>query len=255
MSTLMPQRLVRRWLAPFDCFLAWTQFLEQKFEGIGVPAQKIHRTTLGLNPERFPEVAAKSVGDPIFYFFGLLTPGRGALDAVEAFALVQDQLPSAKLVIADRQHQLVRDRSYLGAKRVELGERLKALGLQDNVIIRGFVPNVLGSMREADVVVLPFRSSAGYSQPPLTVLESLALGLPVVSSNVGCISEVVPPPPHGFLVEPRSPAQLAEAMITAWRTDNDSLRLERRQHILAKFSWPRSVDLIEAEYSILANSK
>jgi glycosyltransferase involved in cell wall biosynthesis len=54
--------------------------------------------------------------------------------------------------------------------------------------------------------------SACYENFPYSVLESFALGKPVVASNIGGIPEMVRDGETGFLVEPGDPARMAERM-------------------------------------------
>jgi L-malate glycosyltransferase len=85
-------------------------------------------------------------------------------------------------------------------KRLELGpERIRLLGF------RGDVPDLLGA---SDFFVLPSRMEG----LPLSALEAMAQRLPVVTTKVGGIPEVVFDGEHGFLVPPDAPAELAAAM-------------------------------------------
>jgi len=74
-------------------------------------------------------------------------------------------------------------------------------------------------VRAARAVIMPARSDAA----GLPALDALAVGVPVVATNVGALPEVVSG--AGILVEPRDPARLAEALRTAWADDRVHGRL------------------------------
>jgi glycosyltransferase involved in cell wall biosynthesis len=94
------------------------------------------------------------------------------------------------------------------------------------------VPNVLASL---DVLVLPSYAHEGI---PQIILQSQAMGRPVVATRIGGIPEVVEDNVTGLLVEPRDAAALA-AKISALLDDpalGNCLRHAARAQIEAKYS-------------------
>ena len=85
---------------------------------------------------------------------------------------------------------------------------LRALGLGDRVRLLGERHDVPELLAAADVFVLSSRSEGA----PLSVLEAMAAGLPVVASAVGGVPELVVDGETGLLVPPGEPAALAEAL-------------------------------------------
>ena len=98
---------------------------------------------------------------------------------------------------------------------------------------------VLARMRTAAVTVVPSRSDNN----PLVVIESLALGIPVIASGVGGIVESITDGIEGFLVQPEDPVALV-AKLTALLT-NAALRQEMsinaRARFLAQFEQKRII--------------
>jgi len=84
--------------------------------------------------------------------------------------------------------------------------------LGSSVEIFGVVNNMAKLMANADVVVAPFRSTEGISDIPLIVLEAMALGKPVVASNLEGINEVISDGENGILVDLNHPEELANAI-------------------------------------------
>ncbi|HLP78292.1 MAG TPA: glycosyltransferase [Candidatus Paceibacterota bacterium] len=79
-----------------------------------------------------------------------------------------------------------------------LREQVAALGLPPSVIeFRGSLADLAPVYREADVFVM----TSEYEGTPNVLLEAMASGLPVVSTNVGGVPEIIHPGQNGFLVD------------------------------------------------------
>ncbi len=93
----------------------------------------------------------------------------------------------------------------------QLERRVRELGIGERVRLRlawvpeAEVPNLLAA---ADIVVLPYRSGSQSAVAPL----ALAAGVPVLSTRVGGLPEVVEDGVNGLLVEPGSVTDLARAL-------------------------------------------
>jgi phosphatidylinositol alpha-mannosyltransferase len=89
-----------------------------------------------------------------------------------------------------------------------------------SVEIFGVVNNMAQLMADADVVVAPFRSTEGISDIPLIVLEAMALGKPVVASNLEGIKDAISDGENGILVDINHPDELVNS-ITSLLKDQD----------------------------------
>jgi len=94
-----------------------------------------------------------------------------------------------------------------GPQREELEALVSAHGLDEWIAFRGTVADVAPELARADVFVLSSRSEG----MPMSVLEAMAAGLPVVASDVGGIRELVDAE-TGILVPPADATALAEAL-------------------------------------------
>jgi len=127
-----------------------------------------------------------------------------------------------------------------GALRGELEDLARSLGVAGNTEFLGARRDVPELMRTFDVFALSSRSEG----LPLTVLEAMASGLPVVSTDVGSIGEVVAQGKTGFLAPPNSPEQLAAALekVAAdgdWRRQAGNLG---RKIVLERYSARKMAD-------------
>jgi glycosyltransferase involved in cell wall biosynthesis len=125
-------------------------------------------------------------GDPVVLGVGRLTIQKNFPALIEAFALVSRKR-GARLVILGE-----------GPDRTSLEARVSQLGLRDRVALPGFVDNPHACMARAGVFVL----SSNFEGLPTVLVESLALGTPVVSTDCesgpreilkqGALGELVP---------------------------------------------------------------
>ena len=118
---------------------------------------------------------------------------------VELAAAMRD-VPEAELwVVGER---LASDRGD------DMAELLQQSGLDDRLRLLGYRDDVAAVLAAADIFVLP----SYFEAMPLSVIEAMLVGLPVVASEVGGIREEVVSGVTGLLVAPRQPVPLAGAL-------------------------------------------
>ena len=122
-----------------------------------------------------------------------------------------------------------------GPDRGRLEEEIEALGLGERVRLAGERRDVPELLAGADVFVLSSNSEG----MPVSVLEAMAAGLPVVASRVGGVPEQVTDGETGLLVEPGDPDELAAALA---RLNHDP-ELRRRLGAAARARAERAFDL------------
>ena len=126
---------------------------------------------------------------------GRLAEPKDALTLVRALAAVPGR-PFTALLVGD------------GPDRPSVEAEVRRLGLQDAVALAGTRDDVPELLARADVFALSSRSEGA----PLSILEAMAAGLPVVSSRVGGVPELVVDGETGLLVPPGDPAAMAVAL-------------------------------------------
>lgn len=154
-----------------------------------------------------------------------------------AAAELQQELPELRVLVAgDGPERAGLERE---ARRLDLDGTVQLLG------IRRDVPSLLDAL---DVAVL----SSDYEGSPLSVMEYMAAGKPVVSTRVGGVPELVEDGVHGLLVEPRDPDALAAAIGRLLRDPSEARRLgkqgrERQQHELSLDAMVRRIENLYEE--------
>ena len=110
---------------------------------------------------------------------------------------------------------------------VTAGNKLKSLandlGLSQSVHFLGERPDVPDLLSALDILVM-----SSYTESfPNAILEAMAMGKPVVATNVGGIPEVVEEGQTGFLVPPRDPKAIADRVLSLCRDSARRLQMGR----------------------------
>jgi glycosyltransferase involved in cell wall biosynthesis len=155
------------------------------------------------------------VGDepgPLVLFVGRLELQKDPMLLIRSIAAVQPKQPGVRLLVVGE-----------GTLRGEAEQLATELGVAHRVHWMGFqaheaLPELMNAV---DLLLLPSR----FEGMPITVLEALACGLPVVASAVGEVPSLVRHERNGWLVHDREPASFAEAI--AWVVGSARIALQR----------------------------
>lgn len=158
-----------------------------------------------------------------------MIPEKGIRDLLKAFVEVRTRIPGAML-------SLVGD----GPSRQEFEEEARLLGLGQGVVFHGWRTDAAAVMSSFDVFVLPSWSEG----TPLTVMEAMGLGVPVVATDVGGVRDLLTHMQTGLLVGPRSPEAIADAVVSLLRDPALRARLTEaaREHAYSSFGCETMID-------------
>jgi D-inositol-3-phosphate glycosyltransferase len=209
----------------------------------------------GVDLERFSpipkEEAKQRVGIPANHrnilFAGRIEPLKGVDTLLKAIALIRQRQPEVvrnvclAIIGGDPWNDDPDDEM---ARLQELREQLRVadtvtfLGAKDQDVL----PNYYAA---AEMVVMP----SHYESFGMVALEAMAMGTPVIASEVGGLAFLVRDGRNGFLVPSRDPEALAERIFTLLLDDACRTELGRqaREHALA-YDWPHITDKILGLY-------
>jgi glycosyltransferase involved in cell wall biosynthesis len=144
-----------------------------------------------------------------------LEDGKGHRYIIEAARILRERAPKIKLII-------------LGHGALELGSETMArdLGLGDLAFFLGFKEDAPRIFASLDCFVLSSEREGSRA----SIMDAMAAGLPVVATQVGGVPEVVLHDETGFLVSPRSPRALAEAVYSVYKDPDLARRFGERGH-------------------------
>jgi glycosyltransferase involved in cell wall biosynthesis len=199
------------------------QFLRERFSH---SADRIQRIYNGLDLAEFKR-ADFSSNPPLIITVGRLIPKKGFADLIRVCALLAER---GKLFGCE----IIGE----GSLENELRRQIDALGLQNNVLLAGAQPQTQLRRRlaAANVFVLPsvIDNDGGMDNLPTVIMEAMATGLPVVSTNIGGIPEMVIENETGFLVQPGDVAGMADAIETVINDSSSAARLGNSGHERAR---------------------
>jgi glycosyltransferase involved in cell wall biosynthesis len=183
---------------------------------------------LGFNPD---DTAILSVGR--------LYARKGLFTLIESMPAVVRKFPRAKFIISGRGQS---------DEMKKLVAHAQKLGVIDNIVFTGYYPDrkLPRLYQAADV----FAFSTFYENLPFAVLEALSTGLPVVTTNVGGIPEMIDDGRNGFLVEPFNSHELSDRILYYLEHPGaaSEMALMARQVIEERFDWRIIVKKVLAVY-------
>jgi glycosyltransferase involved in cell wall biosynthesis len=138
-----------------------------------------------------------------------ITPWKGQEDAVRALAEVRGRHPRAKLLLVGSAKFVSKATRYDNRAYLEqLHRAVVELGLEDNVQFLGERDDAPEILRATDVLLVP-----SWEEPfGRSVIEAMAMRVPVIATNVGGPAEVIANGEDGLLVAPRRPKEWAGAI-------------------------------------------
>lgn len=184
----------------------------------------------GLAPD-FPNILVARNLEPIY----------DNATVLRAFQIVRSTLPAARLIIAGS-----------GPERQMLESLSVELGVSEAVSFTGRVENenMASLYYSATLMVNPSLAD----NMPISVLEALASGVPVVSTNVGGVPYLVEHDKTALLFPPQDPAAMAEAILAVLTNPEKANRMKvAGVELASQFIWPKvSVRLLDVYERVLA---
>lgn len=217
-----------------------------------VPPGKIQVIPNGVDTRRFrPDPQARDrvrselqLGQEFTWLaVGRFEVAKDYPNLLQAFAQVAARREDATLIVAGG-----------GTLRDEVERLAGSLGLTRRVRFLGIRQDIPDLMNAADAYVL----ASAWEGMPVVLLEAAACGLPAVATDIGGCSEVVRPGETGYLVPPRTPEALAQAMLHIMAltpAERRAMGAAARARVEAHYSLEKMIDRWEALYRTLLENR
>jgi len=210
-----------------------------------VPSAKISLVKNAIDLTRFtPDHGARanarhffSIAEdtPLIVGVGRLHPQKNFHLFLEIAARIVKQIPNATFLIAG-----------VGSEEATLREAAQRLGLSERVHFAGYVADTRLVYQSADLLLMPSR----FEGLPMTLLEAMAMRVPVVASALDGIAEVVTDRKDGLLCDPNDADAFAQSAVLLL-SDNrlaGTLADNARATVSAQYSVTRMVAEVESIY-------
>jgi glycosyltransferase involved in cell wall biosynthesis len=219
-----------------------TEFNRKHLQEIAGAKASVFRCYHGLNVYAFDvPLPGRSTATPNILSVGRFVPKKGFMVLIEALHLLREQGFSFHCRLVGS-----------GPLKDELRQRLAALGLQDCVELIAPMPQeeLLAYYRNTDLFALAceVQEDGDRDGIPNVLVEAMATAIPVVSTAISGIPELVEDGVNGMLVPPKNAVALAEAMANLLRDPERARRLglAGRLKVENEFDALRNVEKIGA---------
>jgi len=232
-----------------DAIVTPSRTIARNLVGMGAREDKIHVIPNGADPCTTRPDRPVDAPQRYLLYFGALQPWQGVDVLLRAFHRLSD-LPDLGLVVCSSSHK------RLARPLMRLADRL---GIADRITWRQNLSRseLAGWVAHASASVAPFTECARNLEQgcaPLKLLESMALGAPIVASDIPAVREILQPASEARLVHPDRPAELARALriVLEYPETAEQMGLRAKARLEREFTWKHSVDALEALYLSLA---
>lgn len=210
------QRTLNSYRRYIDRIVVPSQFFIDKFVEWGWPREKFVYIPNYVDASQFsPSFAAGNY----FLYFGRLAPEKGIATLLRAAAAAGVNL---KIVGTGPEHE------NLQVLNTQLGGAAEFLGYQSGAALHALIGG-------ARAVVLP---SEWYENAPMSVLESFAMGKPVIGANIGGIPELIRDNESGWIFESADVESLTTLLVRTQRSKDaeiESIGRSARQWVERHF--------------------
>ena len=226
-----------------DCFLAHSEYSRGYFSEAGVSAEKIIVHPVGVDIDKFSYSSNGRHKNIVrILTIARLVEEKGISCGIMAFDKLLKNNPGTKL-----EYRII----GAGPLEEELKKLSESAGLSKTVNFIGSKhrEGIIEELRQADIFLLPSIAEG----LPVSVMEAQAVGLPVVATSVGSVSEVVINGRTGFVVLPEDTNALAERL--QYLIEHPEIRVEfgknGRKHIEENYDITKLNKKLESIYAQL----
>lgn len=232
------KKLVEKVWGKCTAFVALSNFWKETFSVI-VPKEKI---VIIKNFSIIADNIKKNNINNQVLFLGAINKMKGCYDIPEVVALIKKEIPEITFVIAGK------------GDIEEVKEIAKSKNVEKNLIFLGWIKGEEKDkiLRESDIFFLP-----SYTEGmPMSILDAMGYSLPIISTKVGAIPEIVHNGENGYIYDPGDVEGFAESITLLLQNERDLLAAGNKSLEIVKEKYSLNKHILEIEkmyYRLLNN--
>ena len=255
-------RLTLRAIARADLVIANSRYTAASLDEAGVKCTRwIISNPVDLrrfDPDKIDRLAARAEfgcgsSDYVTSVVAQITPWKGQEEAIRAIAQVRHEHPNVRLLLIGSAKFVTKATRYDNRAYLErLHGLVDELELRDHVKFVGERDDVPVVLRATDTLLIP-----SWEEPfGRSMIEAMAMGVPVIATSVGGPGEVITEHHDGLLVPPRLPAAWAEAIRTVIESSSLQSRLADNGRLRAQtFTVESHVEELSNAYRMVLDQR
>ena len=226
-----------------DKIICYTDGEKENLEKLGIDPRKIIVIHNGVDTTLFTcRTPEKTTDKKQILWVGRFVTGKGVGYLIDAFFRVLIKIPNAHLVLVG-----------VGPEKLAIEDKIKKLHLQSSVTIIDYLDNdkLPQIYKNSDIFVLPSLMEG----VPRTILEAMACGVPVVTTNLPHLVNIIEG--AGLIVPPKDPTLLSDAILTILEDASiaENMGQRGRNKVEQEYSWEDTVGKVLALYSSVIGSR
>ncbi len=240
---LLKRRVLREVLCRTDVVLTSASEIHREVKDAGVSGPQILSFPFPVDTSVLRPGDVSCLEQPTILFLARLVREKGIYTLLDAFEIVSQALPNARLVIGGG-----------GEEETSVRQRVAASPSSSRIELLGHVPqaSICATMQDCSLYCLP-----SLGEPfGISAVEAMACGKALVVTDAGGLADLVRPS-GGLKVPPANPQALANALLELLtdRTRCMSMGFYNRELALKDYSWDAAIDRLLRIYQELLYSR
>ena len=216
-----------------DKIIVPSQYFKKIILNWGIQPEKIKVIYNGIKLSQSSEVRPPKIGEKMLLSVGRLVPWKGFKVLIETMPDILREIPETKLVIVGS-----------GPQKEKLEKTIEKLNLQDKVVLTGQLSRdeLLKQKQLADIFVF----NTNWESFSFDTVEAMSLSLPVITTNICSLPELIENNQEGILVKPNDREAIKNAVIKVFQDDTFREKITQNAYQKSKqFSIQNTLDNLE----------
>lgn len=192
-------------LSNIKIFIAISENVKSSLISIGIPPEKIRIIPPVIDFSEFTPNETRNLirkelflkdNDFLILYLGNLTKTKGIDVILDALNILKERNVPFKFVSG-----IELTHTGTNNRKEEIFDKIDNYKLKNHITELGLIKDVPEIMNACDIVVAPFEDTYDVADYPLTILEAMSVGIPVISTSVGGIPEIIEDQNTGILIK------------------------------------------------------